>query len=106
MVGRQPLLNQRWTFATSPTFDEDRIPDDVFQFLHRTIEAFDMSDMQHGAALLRQLEKLLCLGECGGNRLLDEDMDAGLEKLPGPRHAATVRLMSNAHSYLIFTPHS
>ena len=53
------------------------------------VEALEMPDLQHAAAAHRQLEQRLALLDRRGERLLDQDVDAGLEQVA--RHRVVTR---------------
>ena len=77
------LLHPRGERSQTPRFDEDRALHDLLQLLHRAVEPLDVPDVQHGAAPAGDREELARLLERRGDRLLDENADAGLEQVGG-----------------------
>ena len=59
------------------------LSDDILQFLHRPVEAFHVSDVQHDAAPFGHLEQFLGFRQRGSDRLFDQHVHAGVEKLTG-----------------------
>ena len=75
------LLDARLEGAEPARLDEERPLDDLLELLYRTVEPFDVADVEDGAGAARDHKQLTRLLECRRDRLLQEHADTCLEEV-------------------------